>query len=292
VGACKNAPQNAPHNAPPVVTPQLGVVGRAESTTKFDLYRWAPSPDAAEFVEHFWSVRWTLPDGETHDSTVITFPVMHLTHEWGDPGTADTRHGYALSTTLVQGVVDSVFRTTLHGWGTVVGARFHPGGFAARFGRDASHYTGQTLPVDDELFGAPVQLDDDRDTAASGLDAAIAAFDGEPDAIYRRLRMLLDRIRDDHDVRRVDQVLEYSPWSARTTQRVFRHYVGVPAKWVLCRYRLQRAALEIETGPGLDLADLAVRHGWYDQAHFTNDFRAMLGCTPGDYALRHGASAG
>jgi AraC-like DNA-binding protein len=62
----------------------------------------------------------------------------------------------------------------------------------------------------------------------------------------------------------------------------------VPVKWVLCRYRLQHAALEIETDPSVDFADLAVRHGWYDQPHFINDFRKMLGCTPGEYATRHG----
>jgi AraC-like DNA-binding protein len=40
--------------------------------------------------------------------------------------------------------------------------------------------------------------------------------------------------------------------------------------------------------PTVDSADLAVRLGWYDQAHFINDFRTMLGCTPGEYATRHG----
>jgi AraC-like DNA-binding protein len=82
--------------------------------------------------------------------------------------------------------------------------------------------------------------------------------------------------------------MRLSPWSARTTQRVFRRYVGVPVKWVLCRYRLQQAALEIESNPGADFADLAVRLGWYDQAHFINDFRSMLGSTPGEYADAHG----
>jgi len=59
-------------------------------------------------------------------------------------------------------------------------------------------------------------------------------------------------------------------------------------KCVLCCYRLQHAALELECDPTVDGADLAVRLGWYDQAHFINDFRSMLGCTPGEYATRHG----
>jgi hypothetical protein len=37
---------------------------------------------------------------------------------------------------------------------------------------------------------------------------------------------------------------------------------------VLCRYRLQQAALQIESHPDVDFADLAVRLGWYDQPHF------------------------
>jgi len=46
--------------------------------------------------------------------------------------------------------------------------------------------------------------------------------------------------------------------------------------------------LEIETRPDVDFADLAVRLVWYDQAHFINDFRAMLGNTPGEYAAAYG----
>ena len=87
----------------------------------------------------------------------------------------------------------------------------------------------------------------------------------------------------------VAQVMQYSPWSERTTQRMLRRYVGVPVKWMLCRYRLQQAALEIESHPGVDFADLAVRGGWYDPAPFINDFRAMLGTTPGEYAATHGS---
>jgi hypothetical protein len=37
-----------------------------------------------------------------------------------------------------------------------------------------------------------------------------------------------------------------------------------------------------------DSAALAVRLGWYDRAHFINDFRSMLRCTAGEYATRPG----
>ena len=265
--------------------PVRGVVGRAASRSAFDLERWPPSEDAARYVEHFWSVTWDLRGRESFDSTVITFPSMHLTHEWGEDG---PRHGFPLPNTLVHGVVERVFQTTISECGSVVGVRFRPGGFAARFDRDAAAMTGRVTPVDDGLFGTTIRLDDDIAAASARMDELIGAH-GDAGSTFEALTALVDRIREDDRLHRVEQVMRHSPWSTRTTQRVFRRYVGVPVKWVLCRYRLQQAALEIESRPDVDFADLAVRLGWYDQAHFINDFRAMLGVTPGEYAVRHGS---
>ncbi|MDT5099752.1 MAG: hypothetical protein QOC76_3489 [Mycobacterium sp.] len=228
---------------------------------------------------------WDLRGREPLANTVITFPSLHITHEWGSDS---PRHGFPLPNTLVHGVTERVFHTTISERGTVVGARFRPGGFTARFARDAGDLTGRIAAVDAELFGAPVQLENAVESAAAGLDDAIAAYTGDMDSTFTSLTTLVERIRDDDRLHRVEQVMGLSPWSARTTQRVFRRYVGVPVKWVLCRYRLQQAALEIESHPGVDFADLAVRLGWYDQAHFINDFRSMLGSTPGEYASAHG----
>ena len=98
--------------------PLRGVVGRAGSISLFDLDRWAPSDDAGRFVEHFWSVSWDLRGQQPLGNTVITFPSLHITREWGSDS---PRHGFSLPNTLVHGVVERVFRTTISERGTVVG---------------------------------------------------------------------------------------------------------------------------------------------------------------------------
>lgn len=90
----------------------------------------------------------------------------------------------------------------------------------------------------------------------------------------------------DDSLIRVEQLVDQSGWSRRTLQRRFRRGVGIGPTWVLARFRLQGAALALERDWSVDLAQLAVRLGWYDQAHLTNDFRQMLGETPGQYAGR------
>ncbi len=259
-------------------TPVRGLVGGARAGAVFSLDRRGPSRAAARYVDHYWILQWDLRGREPFESTVITFETVHLTHEWG---TEPKRHGHTLPAVLVHGVVERVFRATITGTGTVVGARFHPGGFTARFGGDAGSLTGRVERAEN-LMPDPPQ---DVDGSIAALESAITA-EAPIDETYRRLRPLVERMRDDDRLQRVEQVVRLSPWSARTTQRVFRRYVGVPVKWVLCRYRLQQAALEIESNPDVDFADLAVRLGWYDQSHFINDFRAMLGCTPGEYGAR------
>ena len=72
--------------------------------------------------------------------------------------------------------------------------------------------------------------------------------------------------------------------STRALQRLFRSHVGLGPKWVLRRYRLQEAAERIAAGEAEDFASLALDLGYFDQAHFNRDFRAMVGRSPSEYA--------
>jgi len=84
----------------------------------------------------------------------------------------------------------------------------------------------------------------------------------------------------------VQAVAERFEIEPRTLQRLFRRHVGVSPKWVLRRLRLHDAQSMLDAGEGCDLAVLAARLGWFDQAHFTRDFRAAVGVPPGAYAAR------
>ena len=91
---------------------------------------------------------------------------------------------------------------------------------------------------------------------------------------------------DDRALIRVDQAAALAGCSPRSLQRLFATYVGVSPKAVLARYRLQDAAALIDAGAADDLAALAADLGWFDQAHFSRDFRAVVGTTPSAYLQR------
>ncbi|HET9650184.1 MAG TPA: helix-turn-helix domain-containing protein [Microlunatus sp.] len=285
------APYDTPGREVPqrIATAQRGLVRRAAASAAFDNRRFAAGPDLSRWVQHFWSVEWDLTHAAPVDSRVISYPAMHLSAEWGRTG--EIRHGIALPATIVHGVVSRVFVVRLTGRGSVVGARFTPGGFAAWTGLDASVYTDRAVPAESvfgpdlgclhERLGSIASIDDRVDALRTVLvDHRPATSRPEDEDLAR----LVERMAVDDSLVRVEQVAELAGRSVRTLQRQFRRGVGVSPKWVLARYRLQEAAYALETDPGVDLADLAVRLGWYDQAHLTNDFRRMLGETPATYA--------
>jgi AraC-like DNA-binding protein len=67
---------------------------------------------------------------------------------------------------------------------------------------------------------------------------------------------------------------------------LFRKQVGVPPKQYMKIMRFQKAILEIERDESIHWSDIALRNGFYDQAHFINEFRNFSGFTPGEYMKR------
>lgn len=187
----------------------------------------------------------------------------------------------------MHGPITRRFTVDLVGVGRVSAVKFRPGGFAAFTGgrppRNSVVPLGFELGVSPDALLAAVLSHEDDDGRAAVLDEALATIAPEPPAPYLGLLGLLDRMRDDRTLVRVEQVAGLGAMSVRSLQRLFAAYVGVAPKAVLARYRLQDAAAAIDAGEVDDLAGLAASLGWFDQAHFSRDFRAVVGVPPSTY---------
>jgi AraC-like DNA-binding protein len=68
---------------------------------------------------------------------------------------------------------------------------------------------------------------------------------------------------------------------------MFKNQVGATPKQYLRIMRFQKAIQEMGTNASsFDWSGLALQSGFYDQAHFINDFRDFSGFTPGEYIKR------
>jgi AraC-like DNA-binding protein len=261
-----------------------GVLRPGETSRVADLRRDAPvSPVLRPFVERYWSVRWDRTGQPPFRSEVLSHPSVNVSVETG----THPRFGITMPAVLVHGMTTRRFTVDLVGAGRVSAVKFRPGGFAAFTGdrppRDSVVPLGDELGVvPDALLSAVLSHEDDDDRAAV-LDATLAPVAPEPPAPYLDLLALLERMREDRTLVRVDQVAAEGALSVRSLQRLFAGYVGLTPKAVLARYRLQDAAAAIDAGEAGDLAGLATSLGWFDQAHFSRDFRAVVGVPPSAY---------
>lgn len=238
------------------------------------------------FVERYWSVRWDLTGQPSFRSEVLSHPSVNVSVEQG----THPRFGHDLPAVLLHGVVSRRFTVDLVGAGRVTAAKFRPGGFAALTGvlpgRDTVTRLDHELPLSAAGLLAAVMAEDEDDDRAAVLDAALAPLAREPPGPYLDLLGLIGEMLEDRGLVRVDQVAALGGMSVRSLQRLFAAYVGVSPKAVLTRYRLQDAAAAMDDGEVDDLAGLAASLGWFDQAHFSRDFRTVVGVTPSAYLQR------
>jgi AraC-like DNA-binding protein len=264
-----------------------GILRPAETAERTDLRRDAPvSEPLRPFVERYWSVRWDLTGRAPFRSEVLSHPSVNLSVESG----TEPRFGVGMPGVLLHGVVTRRFTVDLTGAGRVSAVKFRPGGFTAFTGllpaRNSVAVLGPELGLSAGDLLAAVLAAEDDDARAAVLDAALVPLAPEPPGAYLDLLALLGAMIQDRSLVRVDQVAAAGAMSIRSLQRLFASYVGVSPKAVLARYRLQDAAAAIDAGQVEDLAGLAASLGWFDQAHFSRDFRAVVGTTPSAYLRR------
>ncbi|AYF76120.1 AraC family transcriptional regulator [Nocardia yunnanensis] len=235
----------------------------------------------ARYVEWYWAVRWDRRGQPPFAAEVLSYPCVNLTFERTHERTG----------AFVTGVWTTKYVRELAGEGETFGVKFRPGGFGAFTGLDVGAYSDTSVPAA-EIFPGADALGETVLATADPLhrrtvieDFLVAAQRGVgDDTAYRQVLTIIEAMEHDPHLTRVDQVTERFDIPIRTLQRLFRRYVGGSPKWVLRRYRLQDGAQLLAEGRTSDLAALALELGYFDQAHFSNEFAKEIGMPPLEYA--------
>lgn len=83
----------------------------------------------------------------------------------------------------------------------------------------------------------------------------------------------------------IGRMNEQIGYSAKHFTQMFRRQIGVTPKAFLKIMRFQKAVRTIDTANEIDWTGIAHDCGFYDQAHFINDFKHFSGFTPEQYSL-------
>jgi AraC-like DNA-binding protein len=263
-------------DAPP---PPRGILrgGRRDGAILGD---WILPCDAlAPVVHHFWVVHWDLRT--PFRAEALPHPGVRLTVE--------IRSGVPRG--AIAGVRTRRTSQRLAATGRIFGIAFRPAAFQPLLGAPMSTLTDRVVPIG-AVLGPEGEAMARRIREARGFAQAIAIAEAflvrqvrplEPEAT--RVRDLVERLRSDRSLLRVENVAEAFGVDVRSLQRLFRKYVGVSPKCVIRRYRLHEAAERLKGPRPPALAQLATSLGYADQAHFAREFKQVTGRTPRSFRL-------
>lgn len=253
----------------------------------------APSPALAPFVATLWYYEdaalaagreLVVPNGAPQLLVNLDEDVLEC---WDGPGFREhvRRSGAALV-----GPRSSAAVLDPGGQRHITGVALLPGAAPLFTGLEAAETAGEMIEL--EVF-APRSRLRDRMLEAEGAEAVLALWE----------RFLVGRLRGERDraVERAVAALEAGArvgavalelgWSMPRLRAHFAARVGLtPKRWARVR-RVQRVlgALEREQRPAW--AELALDHGYADQAHLVREFREITGVTPGAYRARRPGEA-
>jgi len=247
-----------------------------------------PSPALAAYVQRFW---WLDGDAAVMQNEQMLHPdgASGVIFNFADPMAFDGclyRPG-----TLVAGPQLTSARLQLAGRVNLMGVRFRAGMGAP--------FLGVGL---DELAGFH-DADGPRPALAGLVDRLAGLSRAEQQALVEHhllrqlsehpsgraaVQQLLQQIAASTGRARLADLLVDVPLGQRQLERLFRHQVGLTPKQFSRIQRIARVRHELRAGDAL--LDIALACGYSDQAHFINDFRAVVGMTPGQYRQRARAS--
>lgn len=256
-------------------------------------------PMLRSLVDRFWvlqtdstdpsMVQPVLPDGHVEVMVHVGAPFAELS--------SDGRQ-HTQARVLIGAQITEAQRLVTRPGALVVGARLRPHAAALLTGVPQHHLTGgiHELETVDKALAVRVSahlsgrqdplnlMDAFEQVLAAAFVTRIDAGTLTPSPSLAKAVSLATRV---HGLVRVDELAATAGVSARQLERQFAIHVGLSPKRFLRVLRFQQvlAALRDPASTTAGWADVAARHGFYDQAHFINDFKAFTGETPGAWDI-------
>lgn len=161
----------------------------------------------------------------------------------------------------------------------------HPFGAHTLLGVSAAELSGHIVGLHDLGWPALAELPDRLASKLTWperfdiLDDVLAAKVSEPPSVAAELGEAWRLMLGTGGRLRIADLANEIGWSRRHFGERFRAELGLAPKQAARILRFERAAALLRRGH-LDLAQLAVECGYYDQAHLSNEWHTLAGCSP------------
>jgi AraC-like DNA-binding protein len=245
------------------------------------LLRWhlRPSPQLRPYIDRYWSWEGTQPLPALLPPGTGSECIFH----YGSPYLLDGKEAPRALLLCLRTRAISLEENGALGF---VAVRFRGGSLRHFCTPPLAHLHDQAWPAS-AIWGDGAERLSDQLARADGPTSRAAALDQfflarlgqHEDRSGRGLDALLDKLYYAPGIG-IDTLAEESGWTRRHFQRKFTDTYGLGPKQFALVARLSHTMRMLALDPGMNTLDAALRMGYFDQAHFIHETRALTGSTP------------
>lgn len=239
-----------------------------------------PHPTLADHVACYWTIRVSGAPAAGSDTVV-------------PDGCLDFLFDLADGRSTLVGTMTRPLTVGRGGGMDLLGVRFRPGAISWFIDLPADEVTdaivslGHAWGPTTEALRERLRKQDDDDARVGLMDDALlrrlARHPGRGDRVVRQAAAILGQAQGRI---RTEALADRVGLGRRQFERRFRAAVGVSPGTAGRVLRFQSARSRMQSDPQMALSWVALEAGYHDQAHFTREFRALAGETPGAYRKR------
>ncbi len=256
-----------------------------------DYQTYEPHSDLATIVKCYWTLE-VPAQKENQRQLILPDGCVDMCFILGD----DIKRYTTAGGTLIQprqmllGQITEQFYIEPTGYVNTFAVRFYPYGFANFVGLPLNELANKETPLNklfgDDKAGRLSEEITEAKTASQRINIVEAfLFErlNEKATIDNIVRSTIDTMFLSRGSKSVSAILKDDPTKRRQLERKFIKQIGISPKQLGKVIRLQ-AALKMLLNRETDtLTGIAYENGYYDQAHFTKDFKEFTGVTPKDF---------
>lgn len=253
-----------------------------------------PTGVLSQFIRHYWVLEADASEGEVCERIIPTGNIELMFH-YGDPFVVNkySEKEKEQPRTFISGISSNYADIYTQGTCGLITVTFLPYG-ACNFFRFPLHQVEDSIVDMDDLYKESVKLIEEQISAATTTSERIAIVEK---FLYRQLSPVYNRelsiiqkgillVNESRGQIAAKDLADKLALSPKSLERKFSTLLGKTPKQFLRIVRFQEVIRRFSQKDYSPLTDYAYTNGYFDQAHFIKDFKALSGYTPREFLIK------
>lgn len=252
-----------------------------------------------QFVKYYWIMESDAGENKVTERVIPTENIQIMFH-YKNPFqvTNSNQNTETQSQSFISGLSSSYCDVSTHGEAGVIAVTFHPVGACHFFDFPLYEIENQSINLSD-IFYTEIRVIEEKLHCLHTTNERIQCVEKFllkqlkliPSYDYQLIKSGIQLIRTNNSLITANELSSKLYTTPKSLERKFSKYIGKTPKQFIKLIRFQEIISHFERTKYTQMNIFANEIGYYDQAHFTKEFKTFSGLTPREYFIKYGKEA-